>query len=160
MADTVRIVALADRPDLVPGLARHFVAEWTPHYGPNGSGDAMADLTACRNRDTLPLALVAIGADGEALGTAALKQDSVGSRPGQGPWLAALLVIPQQRGRGVGTRLIAAIEDEARRLGFDALYTSTDAARDLLRRRGWMALHDVPSLRGPMTVCRLDLNRQ
>ncbi len=83
---------------------------------------------------------------------AALKEGSVGSKPGQSPWLAAFLVGPQYRRRGVGTLLAAAIEEEARRLGFDALYISTDAAENIVKKRGWARLETVPSLRGPITV--------
>ena len=36
--------------------------------------------------------------------------------------------------------LVEAIEAEAQRLGFPALYTSTDTAESLLQRRGWQAV--------------------
>ena len=45
---------------------------------PNGPGDAKSDLAACRSRDELPICLVALSMDGEVLGTAALKSESVG----------------------------------------------------------------------------------
>jgi N-acetylglutamate synthase-like GNAT family acetyltransferase len=41
------------------------------------------------------------------------------------------------RGKGIGTSLIGAIEDEPRRLGFSAIYVSTDSAVSVLLRRGW-----------------------
>ena len=132
-----QIALLADRPELVPTLTDWFIAEWEPYYGPDGPGDAGADLRGCLNRTALPIAVVALNGDGALLGTAALKQDSVGSERGVGPWLAAFLVAPNHRGRGVGTALVAAIEDMAARLGFGSIYTSTDAAAGILERRGW-----------------------
>ncbi len=154
---TIRIVHLCDAPDAAPILARWFVDEWTPWYGPGGPGDAEADLAACRSRDTLPVCLVALDGDGRVLGTVALKPESVGSELGVGPWLAAFLVGPDHRGRGVGSALVAALEDEARRLGVPCLYTSADAAGGVLARRGWQAMAGSESLRGPVTVFRLDL---
>ena len=116
-----RIAHLIDAPGAAPVLARWFVAEWGPWYGPGGDGDAEADLAACRVRDALPLCLVALGPGDVVLGTAALRDESVGSELGVGPWLAGLLVAPEHRGRGVGAALVAAIEGEAANLGFAAI---------------------------------------
>lgn len=155
MADrTLRIVLLADRPDLIPALTDWFMAEWGPYYGAGGPGDAAADLRGCLNRDTLPVALVALDADDTLLGTVALKEESVGSALGVGPWLAAFLVAPQHRGRGVGAALVAAIEGEAARLGFAEIYTSTDTAEGILERRGWLPFGATQSLRGPLKIYR------
>ena len=152
---SMRIVHLADAPEVLPTLIDWFVDEWTPWYGPGGGGDAANDLASCLNRDEIPLALVALDASEEVLGTAALKPESVGSETGSGPWLAALLVDREHRHRGIGTALIEAIEAEAWRLGFASLYTSTDVAESLLRRRGWQAVGTAESLRGTITIYRL-----
>ena len=156
----LRIVHLAEAPEAAPTLARWFVAEWAPWYGPGGAGDAEADLAACRSREALPICLVALSDGGDVLGTAALKTDSVGSELGVGPWLAAILVGPAHRRRGVGSALVAAIEGEAARLGFAAIYTSTDAAAAMLERRGWQAFGTTRSLRGPITVYRLEIGNE
>ena len=154
---TPRIVHLIEAPEAAVTLARWFVDEWTPYYGPDGPGDAARDLAACDSRDALPICLVALDADGTVLGTATLKTESVGSELGVGPWLGGLLVGPAHRGRGVGTALVAAIEAEARRLGVPALYTSTDTAEAMLERRGWTRFGRADSLRGETAVYRKDL---
>lgn len=154
MAASPRIVRLADVPEAIPVLARWFVEEWEPYYGPAGPGDAARDLTECCNRDEIPIALVALNADGDAIGTVALKPESMDSHRHLSPWLAALLVAPDQRGRGVASKLVTAIEDEARRLGFTEIYTGASG----LRRGGWRPLDgDAPTLRGPATIYRRDL---
>lgn len=152
------IVHLVDLPQAAATLERWFIEEWTPWYGPGGHGDAAADLAACASRDTLPICLVAVDAKGEPLGTAALKAESVGSDCAPGPWLAALLVARAYRERGVATALVAAIEAEARRLGFGAIYTSTDGAADIVQRQGWHACGEAASLRGTITIFRRDLD--
>ncbi|MFQ5955865.1 MAG: GNAT family N-acetyltransferase [Kiloniellales bacterium] len=153
-----RIVHLTEAAEVTPTLVRWFIDAWTPWYGPDGEGDAEQDLAACHSRDSLPICLVALGPDGEPLGTAALKSESAGSELGVGPWLAALLVGPVHRGRGVGTALIAAIEAEARRLGFPAIYVSTNVAEGLFRRRGWQPFATTSSLWGPVTVYRFPVS--
>ena len=155
MTEPVRTILLADMPQAIPVLARWFVAEWGPYYGPAGPGSAEQDLRSCCNRDGIPLALVALDGNGTAIGTVALKPESVASHRHLGPWLAALLVAPEHRGRGIAAALVAAIEQEARRLGFTEIYTGATG----LVRGGWHPLEgEAHSLRGPITVYRRDLS--
>ena len=57
--------------------------------------------------------------------------------------------------RALGTVLVAAIEDEARRLGFDEIFCSADASAPILERRGWEAFAATESLRGTISIYRL-----
>lgn len=156
----LRITHLVDVPDTIPTLVRWFIEEWEPYYGPTGPGDAERDLASCCNRDEIPMALVALDADERVVGTAALKPQSLETHRHLSPWLAALLVARERRGKGIASILITAIEDEARRLGFDALYSDTASGSTLLRRRGWQELEaDIQTLREPATLYRLELER-
>ncbi len=65
-----------------------------------------------------------------------------------------MLVDKDHQGQGVGTALVKAIEEEAARLGFDSIYTSTDTAMGILERRGWQVFGTTESLRGPLTIYR------
>ena len=108
---------------------------------------------ACCDSDELPVCMVAIDG-GMAVGTAALKAESVGSELGVGPWLAAVLVPPEHQGQGIGSALVAAIEDVSSHLGFDSIYSSTDSAAGILTRSGWEPYSTTTSLRGPQNVFR------
>ena len=95
----MKIVLLADRPELIADLARLYEREWAPYYGASGPADAARDLADCLKRDRIPLALVALDEAGGAMGTAALKARSAGpSAKDLGPWLAALVVRREARG--------------------------------------------------------------
>ncbi|NNE84517.1 MAG: GNAT family N-acetyltransferase [Alphaproteobacteria bacterium] len=142
----------------IPVLAELFVEAWGPYYGPAGPGDAEHDLRSCCNRDEMPLALVALDTTQNILGTAALKPHSLETHRHLNPWLAAMLVAPDQRGKGIASALITAIEDEARRLGFASLYSDTASGSALLERQGWQKLEaDIQTLREPATLYCLDL---
>ncbi|MGP1396208.1 MAG: GNAT family N-acetyltransferase [Inquilinaceae bacterium] len=156
MADdrVVKIVLLADRPDAAEVLERWFVEAWPSWYGPGGPGDVRQDIADACQRDALPLCVVALDADDAVLGTAALKTDSLGSELGVGPWLAAWLVHPAHRRLGVGTALVGAIEAQATRLGFDALYITTALAAGMLRRRGWEPFGAARAPDGPIPIHR------
>ncbi len=140
LANAPQIELLADHPEAIPILEEWFEREWAPYYGPEGPGDAQKDLLDSCNRDKLPVALVALS-QGKVCGTAALKAESVSTHRHLTPWLAALLVAPEYRRRGVGKQLIAAIEKKARQFGFDCLYVGTGKGsgtpESLLRVGGW-----------------------
>jgi GNAT superfamily N-acetyltransferase len=155
-APDFRCVRLTDAAFAEPILVTMFLAEWEPYYGPRGPGDAEADVRACLSPDRLPIAVVALDADDQVLGTAALKTDSVGAELGVGPWLAALLVAPEHRRNGIGSALVTAIEAEAWNRGYEALYCATGSARRLLTRRGWQAYGVTRALSGRLIVYRLD----
>ena len=156
MNRNLRMVQLIEVPEAIPTLVDWYIAEWGPWYGPEGEGDAEADLNACRRRDVLPLCLVAFDDSNQMVGTAALKDDSVGSEHGAGPWLSALLVNEAYRGEGIGTALVEAIESEAGRLGFGEIFCAADASAGILERRGWQSFATSESLRGTISVYRLD----
>ncbi len=158
MDNSPQIELLADHPEAIPALIDWFEREWAPYYGPTGPGDAEHDLRHCCNREELPMAWVAIAGDA-VCGTAALKHESVTTHRHLTPWLAALLVAPAFRRRGVGEQLIAAVEDRARQLGFDCLYVGTGEGsgtpESVLRKRGWELVE-----RGPYFVSEVTIRRK
>ncbi len=152
----IQIQYLVDMPETLPALVDWFVAEWEPYYGTDGPGDAKADLRESMNRDKLPICLLAIDGSGAVAGTISLKAESI-SHHELTPWGAAFLFGPRRRRQGIGTALGAALEDEARKLGFKRLYMSTDAASAIVDGRDWRALDTTESLRGTITVYAVDL---
>lgn len=149
-APPVRIVSLCDRPALIPELVRWFESEWTPYYGPDGPGvgTAECDIRNCCNRNALPMALVALEDGDRLVGTASLKADSLDTHPQLTPWLAALVT----KSGGAEAALVQAIETEARRLGFDAVYTGMDEGSPVMVQLGWSVIGQSKSLRGPIAV--------
>ena len=133
---------LANRADAIPLLARWYQAEWAPYYGPDGPGDALADLHSRSNLKKLPIGLVAIQ-NNEVLGTVALDLDPATNLK---PSVVGLLVAPEWRGKGVATALLAAAEHLAKQLGCDKLYISTDILSDMLVRKGWRQIGEVEFL--------------
>lgn len=73
----------------------------------------------------IPLSLLALR-DQQAAGTVNLIHSDSPSRPNLHPWLAALFVLPEYRGQGVGKSLCQALVGEAKRLGFVELFLGTD----------------------------------
>ena len=53
------------------------------------------------------------------------------------PWLSALFVQPEYRGRGIGTALVAHFESRVRAAGIRHAYLYTSAAEQFYARLGW-----------------------
>ena len=134
MVSQLTIGLLADYPQAIPLLETWFEREWAPYYGPDGPGNAGNDLHA------------------------SLKTESVTTYPHLSPWLAALLVLPTFRRRGVAERLIAAVEEKARALGFGHIYVGTGEGsgtpESALYKRGWQFIEKTPYLVADVVLSR------
>ena len=154
--DNVEIAYLADHAALVIELAAVLHAQDSEYYGARMPADVAADLAQSIQREALPLALIALR-DGVLLGTATLRYDSITTHPHLGPWVAAFYVRPEHRGRGIGRKLVAAIEAAAKRLGFAQLYAGSGRAASLFERAGWHVLERVSYHGEEIAILRRDL---
>lgn len=133
------VAYLSDYPHLAPVIARWLFDIWG-HATPGKSlDDWVRDVAAHANRERLPLALV--GLDGDALiGTAALHDYDMETRPDLSPWLANVYVATEHRHHSYGSQLVQAAEAEARRLGIAKLYLYTPDQERLYRGLNWRPL--------------------
>jgi len=113
----------------------------------------------------MPFTLVAV--DGNApVGMATLKLKDLRSMPDLGPWLSSLYVIPARRGEGIGTSLISAVAEEARRREFHELFLFLSQRHMALlegfyTKREWRCIATALDNDGRTTkVFRLELNQR
>jgi predicted N-acetyltransferase YhbS len=93
---------------------------------PGTSVERMAQRLALADRpDRVPLCLVALHG-GEPVGVVNLVDNDDAQHVEWTPWLAGLVVVPEWRGRGVGTALVTALLQQARALGCPRVYLGTD----------------------------------
>jgi N-acetylglutamate synthase-like GNAT family acetyltransferase len=141
MAADVRIVTLAERPDLVMTVARWGFGEWG-HLAPGTTlDDRVRRVRDSMRVDSIPMIIVALDGEGVPVGTASLINDDLHGDP-RNPWLASVYVTPEARRRGVGSCLVKAIEQVASRFQYRRLYLFTASVPALYARLGWEALEE------------------
>lgn len=136
MPERIRIARLeGDSPHVA------ILAQWTHdtwgHLHPGRSLDtAIAVLREECGPGGVPSVFVAL--QGETpVGTASLVADDMSDRRDLTPWLASVFVPPEWRGRGIASRLVRRVEDEAQAHGVAHFYLYTPDQQALYRRLGW-----------------------
>ena len=153
---SIEIRRLADVPQVAPFLKAWLLEEWESWYGPDGPGDIDAAYPTRADGNRLPVPLVAMDDADAVVGTICIREQT--SPHAQfSPWAGGLLVARDRRRQGIGTALVKAAEDEARRLGVRKLYLETHAAASIVVRRGWSAVAPGEPADGPAMVYALDL---
>ncbi len=122
---SIEICHLFERPECYPAVATWIHNEWWTDKPGHTPETMEARLRQARTADRIPLSLLAL-VDGVPAGTINLVENDAETRPHLYPWLAALLVKPRFRGRGVGSALVNRLILEARRLGVTEMYLGTD----------------------------------
>lgn len=139
---SIQVVYLCDHPHLIAELAVLNFNEWG-HYKPGNTVEAQTErMRATCGRGSVPTAVIAIE-DGQLLGGALLLEHDLDARPNLTPWLAGVYVKAEYRGRGVASRLVTRIVEEATRLGVPELYLCTPDAQGLYAKLGWEKVEDV-----------------
>jgi len=135
----IQICYLIDHPEYIPQLAQWLFEQWQSILGEENLDVRIKKLQAHMNRDELPIAWVA-HANGQLLGTAALRVYDLHGRKDLTPWLGGVFVGPEFRRRGIGEALCAAVEDAARSRGIETLYLFTLDKQAWYSRLGWTML--------------------
>ena len=135
----MKIVPLAERPDLAEQVSAWGFAEWGHLSQGQTPQTRLAEVRGEMNVDRIPVTFVALGEDGGIVGTAALIFDDLVGDP-RNPWLASVYVPPDHRKKGIASALVRAVEGKARELGYAHLYLFTTSAPALYAGLGWRAL--------------------
>jgi N-acetylglutamate synthase-like GNAT family acetyltransferase len=132
----MQIHYLADHLHFAPILARWHYEEWRDLLPQWSYEEALADLQSHTGRACIPTTFVAL-ADGQLLGSASLILDDLEAACNLSPWMASVFVRPEQRGKGVGKKLVARVVAEARQLQVPTLYLFTAGQEEYYRKLSW-----------------------
>ena len=141
---------LADYPQYLPTVAGWVFDEWGWEMPGSTLESILAEFSLHLNRDRIPFTMLAL-VDAQPVGTASLFLHDMDIRMDLTPWLAAVYVLPEFRGQGIGSQLVRAIEGVATRLQLERLYLFTPDQAAFYARLGWSVL-ETAEYRGHSNV--------
>ena len=154
-AQGAQIVSTVRRPDLVEVAAEWI---WSAFWKKNGySLEQIRALVLSSDALVGPSQCLLLLIDGEPVGTAGLIHNDLPSRSDLTPWLAAMYVKPQARGRGYARALIRAVEDAAASAGYERLWLYTFTAEGLYLKAGWLTVERIVENGAAATLMRRDI---
>ena len=141
----MKIEYLADHKELVPILAKYNYDEWGKFFEGCKVEEFVERYAETTNKDEIPLTVVAFDESTNLLGFVSLIENDMESRQDLTPWLAALYVLPEHRGKGIACLLVNRIITEAKRLEIKQIYlfTGDDKRVDFYLNRGWKVIEKV-----------------
>ncbi len=144
---------LADHLESIPALAVWFRAQWSGYFADWSQAELEHEFHSEARRDGLPIRLVALS-EGILTGTIVLRERALSSVPDFSPGLGGLYVQESQRNSGVGTALVKAGMDAARKQGHAAVYATTVTAGGILQRLGWAPVKSITHNEELLTLYR------
>lgn len=119
----MRIVSVREQPGIAQAAISYFQERWaTPESAPVYEDCIMSSLTASA---PLPHWYLLLDGDRIAGGAGLITNDFI-SRMDLYPWLCALYIEPEYRGRALGALLLERAKSDAAAGGFEKLYLCTD----------------------------------
>lgn len=147
---TLEITSLSERPAFIDACSAWTFGQWGV-YSRRTLEETRLLFASAAHGSGLPLTRVAHEGD-RPFGMASLFDNDCARRPDLRPWLAAVFVHPDHRGRGIAGRLIKAIEQDARARGETRLYLITADHQALYEGHGW---HRTGTVDYPDRACVL-----
>ena len=143
--DNFSIIAVREYPEYLDRAVDYFTSKWG--ISRNIYQDCIANsLTTER---PLPRWYLMIR-DNEIIGSYGLIANDFISRQDLWPWICAVYIEESERGKALGSRLLAHGRREASKLGFPMVYLSTDHA-GLYEKYGWRYIGQGYSVSGEST---------
>jgi len=146
VVEELTIEHLAENHDAIPEIISWLLAEWghlTPGITPEKLESIFGERLVHRQIPETFVALI----DGQVAGTASLISHDMTTRMELSPWLAAVYIKSEFRRKGIGSKLVQAVIDEATLLGLDRFYLFTPNQASFYARLGWQLLEET-SYRG------------
>ena len=155
----MKIIDLIETKESLEQLAQWHQAEWE-HLNPGKTlEDRLEKMQEYLGGKDVPRTFVC--KDGETvLGSAAIIESDMETRPELTPWMASVYVYKDFRKRGIGSALVKKIMEYAKSIGVQTLYLYTENQEELYKKLGWERMSVDPYLDRQVVVMKAELNQR
>lgn len=152
MAGMIVVDTFADHPDLVSQAVEIAWSEWgaglTEDDHRRWLREAQED---CRSSSRFSAGWVALDGD-VPVGVVQLHEFDLEEMRDRSPWVCGMVVRPDYRGRGIGRRLLGALEAFAAAHGVTRLWVFTESAPAFYQQCGWSPYAEADNNSEPGTI--------
>lgn len=146
----MKIVYLKDYPEYVDAVVDWIYNEFVIKEGKNKDKSKIKEFFSKSNYDHFPICYVAI--EGElCLGTVSIFDNDLKPRRDLSPWLGALYVSEEYRGKGIAAKLIEKVLAKVKELGYTEVYLRTEHTADYYKKKNWVFVSDEIDIDGQKT---------
>lgn len=136
----MRIEPLAQSKHLISCIAARLHAEWGDLPPWDDQAKIHARLKKGASEAIFPHTLVGIDHNGSWSSTGSIKLRELSHHPDKQHWLGEIFVLPEHRGRGLGSTLTHALAEYAFSHGANSLFLYTPDQQSLYARLGWQQI--------------------
>jgi GNAT superfamily N-acetyltransferase len=151
----MQIVNLKDELNHLVTLASWHHDEWS-YLNPDATlEERIEEMKRCLGPEFIPTTYIA--KDDELLGSAAIVEHDMDTKQELSPWLASVYVAPQFRRKGVGSKLVLHVMNQARENGVEALYLFTPDEEEFYAHLGWKPFEKTKYRGYAVTIMKVNL---
>jgi len=152
----IKILNLKEATEHLTTLAQWHHNQWS-YLNPNETIEQrIKRMLTYLNSDLIPGTFIA-EAD-ELLGSAAIVNNDMETKPQLSPWLASVYVAPAHRRKGVGAKLVLHVMAQAKLAGIDTLYLFTPDKQFFYQKLGWLLISQEEYHGHEVAVMQAQLN--
>jgi GNAT superfamily N-acetyltransferase len=140
-----RIVSIPPNDEILHEVATWSMEQWGVDF-PHDTIDTYVNLykESIASSSGLPRVFVALDNNDTPIGTiTCIDDDELPNALEEGPWLAALFVLPECRQSGIGQALVDAVVQHARSCGYSKLYLYTERHVAWYEKLGWTVVREA-----------------
>ena len=151
----LQLINLKNQPEHIESLAHWHHSEWS-HFNPKENiTQRITRMQTYLDDSFIPSTYIAF--DEELLGSAAIVKNDMDTKPELSPWLASVYVNAEKRNKGIGTKLVTHLMQQARLNNIDNLYLLTPDHKKFYQRLGWQIIGDEKYHGFDVTVMQISL---
>ena len=150
------IINLKEQSQHIDTIAQWHHQQWS-HFNPQESiAQRIHRMQAYLDNNFVPTTFLAI--DGALLGSAAIVDNDMETRPELSPWLASVYVVAHHRNNGVGGKLVNHVVGQAKSKGINKLYLMTPDRKNFYQALGWKKIDEERYHGFNVTIMEISLN--
>ncbi|WP_282875979.1 GNAT family N-acetyltransferase [Pseudomonas peli] len=151
------IYNIKEKPELIPVIAEWHHQEWSSLSSGMSLQARIKKMQSYLSNNKIPGLFVWFDS-GCVVGSAGILVNDMDTKPALTPWLASLYVVPDQRGRGIGTALVNHVMQYAKTLGNKEIFLFTPSKENFYSDLGWEVISREEYRGQKVSVMRFKFN--